>query len=527
MRAQVLDQLANRTFDLLVIGGGITGMGIAQDAAARGMQVALADKSDFAGGTSSKSSKLIHGGLRYLQQLDIAVTRESCRERNLLRQLAPGLVEPLQFLMPLFRYQFKSLLFSAGLIAYDRLAGVAKPAERHRRVGRAEVLRLAPCMNADKVTAGLLYYDAITDDARLTLTVARSAERHGAVLSNYVQVIHLLKFGSQVCGAMVHDLIHDRKFEIKARAVVNAGGVWIDAVRHMDRKDSPALVYPAMGIHITIPQEKLPVETAIVIPSAHDRRLLFVIPWLGVTVIGTTDTPYQGPLDQPQAAAQDVDYVIDAVNDAFSVGLARKDLISTYAGLRPLIGKNSRSTADVSRRHRVFESESGLLTIAGGKLTTYRSMAADIVDRVARRLSVRVPCRTQAIVLVDPWNNTGDALAAPAPDIGAHLRQVYGAEAAIILDWVEENPGLCERLISALPYIKAEVVYAVRRESAMTLEDVLARRTRILLQDRSQGMVCAPTVADLMATELGWGEARRDQQLRDYADYARRHRPPE
>lgn len=526
-RTDNLDRLARESFDLLVIGGGITGMGIAQDAATRGLRVALVDKADFAGGTSSKSSKLVHGGLRYLQQLDIAVTRESCHERNLLRKLAPGLVEPMPFLIPLFRRSLKSLLFSAGLIAYDRLAGVAVPTERHRRVDRAEVLRQAPGLKGDAVAAGLFYYDAVTDDARLTLTVARSAIRGGAVLANYAQVVHLLKNGAQVCGAAVRDRIGGLTVEVRARAVVNASGVWIDEVRHLDRKDGEALVCPAKGIHITVPQDRLPTQTAIVVPSARDGRLLFVIPWLGVTVVGTTDTSYTGSMDQPLAEADDIDYVLDAVNQTFSAGLRRRDILSTFAGLRPLIREGQQATKDVSRRHKIFESDSGLLTIAGGKLTTYRHMSAEVVDRVVRRISLAERCRTDQVPLIESWSDSDRHTEALPPATRTHLQKAYGAEAATIVSIMSKRSELAQPLLPPWPYVRAEILYAVRYEMAVTLEDVLARRTRLILQDGRQGLDCAEATADLMAEELGWDARERRQQLQNYTEYARRHQAPQ
>jgi glycerol-3-phosphate dehydrogenase len=526
MRNENIVRLARETFDLVIIGGGITGAGIAQDAAARGLKVALVERKDFASGTSSKSSKLIHGGLRYLKQLDIGVTRESCAERNRLLKLAPRLVKPLRFLFPLYRGRTSGWLARLGLMAYDRIAG-SKGLEPHHHITTDEAMRLVPLLRSAALNGGLVYQDAMTDDARLTITVIKSAMQFGAVIANYAEVIGLRKTGDRVCGIAVRDTISGDEFDVRANVVINASGVWIDQIRALDGNQNQQAVKPSKGIHIILPQDTLNNQIAVVLTSTRDKRMMFAIPWQDVTVVGTTDTFYHGDLNAPRAEAQDIDYVLETIGDAFDIEVKREQIISTYAGLRPLVSEGSGTPSDLSRKHKIFESSSGLITIAGGKLTSYRKMAADIVDLVARRVPGTGPCITAQVPLF-----AGDALQEDLlrsnldPEVAAHLNERYGADAVKVLETVKADPRLSEKIIKRLPYIKAEIIYALRYEMAMTLEDMLARRTRIILQDRTNGLCCAEEVSHIMASELRWSEPERARQLDSYTTQARLHNVP-
>ncbi len=389
-RESALVRLADEQFDLLVIGGGITGAGVALDAAARGLRTALVEKADFGSGTSSKSSKLIHGGLRYLQQKEFRLVYEALAERQRLLANAPHLVTPLPFLIPLFGTAGAlnsglARLYAIALWQYD-LTGGLRIGKRHRRISREEALALVPTLDTERLVAGFLYWDARADDARLALTVLRTAViNYGAVAANYspVAAIRRRPDTGRACGATLQD-----GSDVRAHVVVNATGVWSDVVRGLDEGPSVAgWLRPAKGIHLTFPAHRLPVEVATVLPTPGDRRSIFVVPWGDFTYAGTTDTDYQGPLDDPQCTPADVDYVLAALNAAMTSPVTRADVVGTWAGLRPLVSaaKNQR-TADLSRRHRVFVSDHGVVTVTGGKLTTYRRMAADTVDSVVRLL---------------------------------------------------------------------------------------------------------------------------------------------
>lgn len=526
MRSACIETLQKEVFDLAVIGGGITGAGIAQDASARGLKVALVEKKDFASGTSSRSSKLIHGGLRYLKQYNLRLTREACLERGLLRKLAPNLVKPSPFLIPIYLGRDSAWMLSLGLWIYDRIAP-ASNFNKHKGISKEEMARLAPMVRQKNLKGGLVYYDAITDDARLTWTVIKSALGFGAVAANYVQVVGLMKSAAKVCGVAVRDLISGKEFDVRARYVVNASGVWSDEVCAFDDEKREKMIRPSKGVHLVVPKEKLNHDTAYLIPSARDKRLLFVIPWGSVTVVGTTDTLYDGDIDDPSVQDEDVDYILDGVGYTFETDLSRKDIISTYAGLRPLIQQGNRSTYDLSRQHKIFESPSGLITIAGGKLTTYRKMACDVVDLVLKKLSGKGKCTTHRITLGSmpyedrKWQPELD------PKTLAHLQQAYGEDLTGVLEMVRSDPALGRKIIPELPYIRAEILYAVRNEMAVTIEDFLARRTRIMLEDKSNGLSGMHQVGHLMAGELGWDECELAKQIETYTTEAQRHRIPQ
>jgi glycerol-3-phosphate dehydrogenase len=539
-RSFALDRLGSEDFDLLVIGGGITGAGVLLDAASRGLRAALVEKDDFASGTSSKSSKLVHGGLRYLQQREFALVHENLVERQRLLRNAPHLVRPLPFLIPLFGRggvvdQAVVRAYRLALASYD-LAGGWRIGKRHRRVTAAELSSHFPTMRSDRLVAGFLYYDAHADDARLTLAIVRTAcLSHGAVALNHAPAVRLeLGAAGQVTGAVVAP-DGSGPISVRARAVVNATGVWADEVRAMEDGEDPSSIRPAKGIHLTVRRAALPCDAAAVIPVSGDKRSIFVVPWGSHTYLGTTDTDYAGDIDSPDVTTEDVDYVLGAINSAVSQPVEKSDITGAWAGLRPLLSSSqgrkrapSARTADLSRRHQVTVSSSGLVTITGGKLTTYRKMAEDTVDALSTRLGRLKPCATKRLRLrgADGLDSFDRLCAGSAhtlsPEGLEHLRNRYGGEARAVLSFVNERPELGRPLVEGLGYLAAEVVYAVRYEMAMTLEDVLARRTRAVLLEAAACLRAAPATADLMAEELHWSEETKRAELEAFETYVAR-----
>ena len=538
-RERSLERMAAEPFDLLVVGGGVTGAGVALDGAARGLSVARVEGQDGGSGTSSKSSKLVHGGLRYLQQRDYLLVREGLVERHRLLTNAPHLVRPLAFLIPLFgrdgvMNRAVAKAYSTALWSYDVVGGM-KIGMRHRRIDRAESARLFPSLRTELLVAGFIYWDARTDDARLTLTLARTAADHGAVAANYAPVATLTRDGhGKVNGAVLgSSSVAGRDtsgLRIEARAVVNASGVWADEVRQLGDPGSPVSLRPAKGVHITVAAEKLPTEVAVVLPVLGDRRSIFVVPWGDRVYVGTTDTDYEGSLDDPQCTGSDIAYLIKAVNTFVSEPISEADVLATWAGLRPLVKEASTErTADLSRRHHVSTSAHGLVTITGGKLTTYRRMAADAVDaaliqlgRGGRRQGRSATKRLRLHGFADPEEISrqlmrGEPTAgSPLPsDLAGHLAGRHGADAPAVAGLAETRAELGRPLVPGLPYLAAEAIWAARNEMAITLEDVLARRTRSVILDREATARAAPDVAELLMAELGWDAAERDRQVND------------
>jgi len=518
-RADGVRRLTDDEFDVLVVGGGITGTGVALDAASRGLRTALVDKGDFASGTSSKSSKLVHGGIRYLQQKEIGLVYEALAERQILRKTAPHLVRVLPFLLPVFTKngllpRRVARLLGTLMWGYD-LTGGLRIGKLHKRISKEEALRYMPTLPADNVAASYIYYDAQADDARLTLTVAKTAAGFGAAVVNYTTLVGLSKdAGGNVRGARVR--VDGNEIEVRARTIVNATGVWSDEVRALDDHTHTTTLRPAKGIHITVPWSLVRNEIAVVIPVPKDRRSVFVVPWGGdggphrFTYIGTTDTDYDGPLDDPQITAADVSYLLGAINGASTTKITEADILGTWAGLRPLVAAaKSERTADLSRRHSVHTSPGGVVTVTGGKLTTYRRMSADAVDQVVKILGRGGHSRTKKIALhgADGWN---------APDIPKNLAERYGADGRDVAQLERSDPALARPLIESLPYSRAEVVYAARAEMARTVDDVLSRRTRTRLLARDASAAAAGDVATLMAAELGWSGDERERQIAQY-----------
>jgi len=519
-RADALRRLGDEPFDVLVVGGGITGVGVALDAATRGLRTALVERDDLASGTSSKSSKLVHGGIRYLQQREIGLVYEALAERQVLRHTAPHLVRVLPFLLPVFTRdgllpRRLARLLGTTMWAYDLTGGV-RIGKLHQRISKDRALQYMPTLHADNIAASYVYYDAQTDDARLTLSVARTAADYGAAIANYARLVEFDKDDNgRIRGARV--VADGQTIDVQTTLVVNATGVWADDVRALDEGTHPSSIRPAKGVHITVPWSLVQNKIAAVIPVPKDRRSVFVVPWGGeggdhrFTYIGTTDTDFDGPVDDPQITTDDVAYLLGAINAAVTTTISASDILGTWAGLRPLVrAATSERTADLSRRHSVRSSDSGVITVTGGKLTTYRRMAADTVDAVIQQLGIGVRrSRTKQVRLhgAAGWD---------APELPADLAMRYGSDAREVLALSRADERLADPIVAGLGYSKAEVVYAVRSEMACTVDDVLSRRTRARLLARDASAAAAADVAALMATELGWGNAERDRQVERY-----------
>ncbi len=541
-RAENLRRLARERFDVLVIGGGITGAGVALDAAARGYAVALVERHDFASGTSSKSTKLAHGGIRYLPQFDFALVHEALVERGRMLANAPFLVRPIGFVLPLYRGDRHpvglpvtlpggfgiGLVLNIGLVLYDLMAGKHTIA-RHRHISRAEALKLAPALSPDGLKEAFIYYDAQLDDARLTLTGMRTAARWGAVIANHAEAIGFQQRAGRLTAARVRDTLSGEEITVEARHVVNAGGVFAERVEALTGEAPQLQVLPGKGAHLVVARERIGLlETAIVLPETDDQRLLFVIPWEGRAIIGTTDT-VGGDLDHPMATEEDISYLLRHVNRYLTVNLTRADVLSTYAGYRPLVrSRDQKQSKQLSRTHAVVESPGGLVSIVGGKLTTWRRMGQDTVDHLARRdgLAIKHPTESLPLLGAERWPEVSASLPRRGAALGLeaessdHLGYFYGSQALAVLDLIEQERGLAARLLPDLPYLRAEVVHACRAEMALTLEDVLARRLRIAIEDRQRGLGVVADVANLMARELGWSASERERQIGAYRAWA-------
>jgi glycerol-3-phosphate dehydrogenase len=528
-RADAVDTLASEPFDVLVIGGGITGAGVALDAATRGYSVGLVERADFASGTSSRSSKLVHGGLRYLQNFDLGLVREALLERQINVKLAPHLVKPLRFVVPAFDGARLDRVVGLGLNAYDvmavdrlrrrRVRGESdwSPA-RHRVISGPDVLELLPALSDRSPTGGYLFYDCQTDDARLVLTVLAEAERFGAVAANRLEAVGLLEERGRAAGAVLRDMESGSTLEVRAANVVNATGVWADRLRPAELHDEAEVpvIRPSRGTHLVVEGSSLPVIAGAIVP-AGEGRTIFVLPWLGHTLIGTTDTDHDGPADHVQPSSAEIAYLLDAVNAFFATSLGVEDLVGAYAGVRPLISTGDpRKSVDISRKAELYETSSGMITITGGKLTTWRRMAKETVDRIVWRDGSEVKCRTHAVPLgmpVDP----ADLVAAPEGS-REQLASRYGHLAYDVL-----AGGRVEPIIPERPDLMAEVVYAARREQARTVGDVLLRRTRLGLTAARQLLSgdAVDRVAAVMGAELGWDPARVAREADAFREEAR------
>jgi len=522
-RARDLARLGGEEFDVLVIGGGITGVGCALDAATRGLSVALVEQRDIASGTSSRSSKLLHGGLRYLEQRDFALVREALHERGLLtKKVCPHLVRTVSFLIPLTHRIWQRLYYGAGVLLYDLLAWTGKnPLPRHRHLSRKQALDLVPGLQPSSLIGGIVYSDAQVDDARHTLAVARTAARHGAAIATSTQVTDLVfeevDGVRTVVGAELSDLEDDATIICRAKKVVNATGVWIDDIQDMA---GPAglTVRAAKGVHIVVPRECIESDSGIVLRTP--RSVLFIIPWGVHWLIGTTDTDWDYDRAHPAASQADIDYILEQANAALARPLTEDDIVGVYAGLRPLVsGETDDDTTKISREHAVAQPVPGLISIAGGKYTTYRVMAVDTIDMVAEGLGRTVaPSCTEDVTVVgsEDWPSFADRaeeLSAewnlPEPLI-TRLLWRHGSRIGDVLAMTKENPSLNE--VIAELYLSAEIVHAARHEGALHLEDVLARRLRISIESEARGTLVADAAADLMAVELGWTDATKAEE---------------
>jgi glycerol-3-phosphate dehydrogenase len=495
-------------FDLLVVGGGITGAGIALDAASRGLSVALVERLDFASGTSSKSSKLVHGGLRYLEQREFGLMREACTERDLLRRLAPHLVEPIPFVLPVAHRSARAK-FGVGLWAYDALASF-RNLKIHKHLDGPEVEKLVPPMPPGKLRGGYVFYDCRSDDVRLVMENIVQAVRYGAIVANYAVVRDLASTASG-CEATIEDSSTSDVFTVHAKRVVVAAGVWADRVEAIARADAHPRLRPSKGVHLTFSRDRFPLaEAAAFIPDLERRRMLFVIPWLDVVLVGTTDTAYEGSLDRPTVTDEDRNYCIDAINKVFRLGLTSADVAGAYAGLRPLIAGKRDSTADLSRRHAVYEIAPNVIGITGGKLTTYRKMAKDAVDLVANDLGGASRCRTKWIKLgCSNLKQLRAAVARRARHLGVspasadNLVRCYGDRALDVLT-VAENEDLRQALVPGHAPIAAEALYCAEAEMAHNLSDLLSRRTRLALTDPAAGIGSDSNAPALLQQAREW-----------------------
>lgn len=522
-RRDALARMAAQPQDILVIGGGVTGAGIALDAVTRGLTTALVEQRDLASGTSSRSSKLLHGGLRYLEQYDFGLVREALRERDLhLTTLAPHLARPVSFLFPLTGAAWERAYVGAGIALYDTLGG-ARNMPAHRHLTRTGALRLVPALRADALRGAIRYYDAQIDDARHTMEIARTAASYGASVVTSARVTGFLREGERVVGAHVADLESGETFTVRAQQVINATGVWTDEVQELVGRGR-IRVRASKGIHLVVPRDRIIADSGLILRTASS--VLFVIPWGRHWIIGTTDTDWDLDLAHPAASRTDIDYLLDQVNRVLRHPLSPEDVEGVYAGLRPLLSGESDATSTLSREHAVATTAPGLVTIAGGKYTTYRVMAEDAVDLASRALPGRVPesvtDRTPLLGATGYFalRNRRHELAASS---GLHVVRIehllgrYGALTEELLAMVAEDQTLGAPIPGAEDHLKVEAVYAASHEGALHLDDVLTRRTRISIETFDRGLAAAPEVARLMAPVLGWDQDRIDREVEHYA----------
>jgi len=517
-----LERLRSERFDLIVVGGGVTGCGTALDAATRGLRVALIEQRDWAAGTSSRSSKLIHGGLRYLEQLDFALVREALSEQTLMiNRLCPHLVQPVPFLFPLRHRVWERAYIGAGTALYDLIGG-PRALPRHQHRSRTGALRRFPSLRSDSLVGAIEYYDARVDDARHTTTLARTAAQFGAVTVTSARVTDFLEAGGYLTGVAVRCLETGESIEVQGARVINATGVWTDRVQHMADRGR-IRVRASKGIHLVVPRDRIHGDCGLILRT--QSSVLFVIPWDQHWIIGTTDSDWNLDLDHPAASRRDIDYLLGEVNRVLREPLEHKDIEGVYAGLRPLLYGETDSTSQLSREHAVSESASGLISVAGGKYTTYRIMAKDAVDHAASKLPQRVPeSVTHRTLLAGAagyfgmWNQR-ERIAAEHQLPLAHVEHLlgrYGSQIDELLELMRETPALREPIDGAAGYLRAEAVYAASHEGALHLEDVLTRRTRISIETFDRGKQAARDVVGLIGPVLGWDDATRQRELAHY-----------
>ena len=516
-RASALVQLQERELDVLVVGGGVVGAGSALDAVTRGLTVGLVEARDWASGTSSRSSKLLHGGLRYLEMLDFALVKEALHERGLhLNVLAPHLARPVSFLYPLAHRGWERPYVGAGIALYDLMArssGTSRGLPTHRHLSRKRALREAPALRPESLTGAIRYWDAQIDDARHVMMIARTAAAYGALCANRTEVVAFLRQGERVTGARVRDAETGAEFDIRAKQVINATGVWTDDTQSMLGGRGSISVRASKGIHLVVPRDRIPAGTGLILRAG--KSVLFVIPWGRHWIVGTTDTDWSYDKAHPAATSADIDYVLGHVNTVLRTPLTHADVEGVYAGLRPLLSGESDATSKLSREHVVSHPAPGLVLVAGGKYTTYRVMAKDAVDEAVRSQGHKVPpCTTEKIPLVGAsgyaalWNQR-QLLADRSGLHVARIEHLLGRQGALVtelLDLVAADPSLGEPLPGNEDYLRVEVVYATAAEGARSLDDMLTRRTRISIETWDRGLACAEPAARLMAPLLGWDE---------------------
>ncbi|ETK33199.1 FAD-dependent oxidoreductase [Microbispora sp. ATCC PTA-5024] len=525
-RAAALARMEAQELDVVVIGGGVVGAGVALDAVTRGLSVGLVEARDFASGTSSRSSKLIHGGLRYLEQLNFDLVREALRERSmLLQRIAPHLVRPVPFLYPLTHTGWERPYIGAGLALYDTLGfsfGFRRGVPGHRHLSRRSALKVAPSLRRAAFTGAVQYWDAQVDDARFVMTMLRTAATYGAQVASRAQAVGFLREGERVTGVRVRDLETGAEMDIRARQVVNATGVWTDDIQQLVGGRGRIHVRASKGIHLVVPRDRIHSVSGIIMRT--EKSVLFVIPWGRHWIIGTTDTDWTLDKAHPAASRNDIDYLLDHVNSVLSVPLTRDDVEGVYAGLRPLLAGESEETSKLSREHVVTHPVPGLVMVAGGKFTTYRVMAADAVDAVAHGLDQRVPVScTDQVPLAGAegyqalWNSRHRLARASGLHVARieHLLERYGSMIDEVLVLIEDDPSLGRPLNGADDYLRAEIVYAATHEGARHLNDALTRRTRISIETFHRGTAVAQEAAELMAGPLGWD----DEQVKREVEY--------
>jgi glycerol-3-phosphate dehydrogenase len=512
-REAALRTLAETEFDVLVMGGGVVGVGAALDAAARGLSVALVEARDWASGTSSRSSKLVHGGLRYLEQLEFSLVREALRERGLLlRRLAPHLVRPVSFLYPLKHKGWERPYVGAGLMLYDTIGG-ATSVPMHKHLSRTKALAMAPGLKPDALTGAVRYYDAQVDDARFTMMVARTAAQHGATVVNRAEVTELVRDGKQVTGAVVRDALSGNEIRVRARRVIGATGVWTH--------ENPAFkIQMSKGVHLVVPRERIQLDTGLIMRT--EKSVLFVIPWGKHWIIGTTDTPWSDAPDRPTVTDVDIEYLLEHVNSVLKDPLTAQDVVGTYSGLRPLLAGKGGETAKLSREHTVAEPEPGYFVVAGGKFTTYRVMAADVVNvavkglgGVAPSLTARLPIHG-AVGFHELWADRIALASSNNLSVSTveRLLRRHGSAVNEVFALIRQQPALAEHVGD--DYLAAEIVHAVTHEGALDLDDVLSRRTRIAFEYPERGRAVVEQVADLIGPRLGWDESARREAVAAY-----------
>ncbi len=507
-RAEILQESISKRgyFDIIIIGGGATGLGAAVDSAARGYSTLLLEQHDFSKGTSSRSTKLVHGGVRYLQQGNVSLVLEALRERGLMIQNAPHLVRNQSFIVPNYDW-WEGPFYGVGMKVYDMLAGKLGLGPS-KNLSFKKTIELLPTIEQTGLRGGVIYYDGQFDDSRLAINLVQTAADHSGLLLNYMKVTGLVKSNDMVDGVQVTDQLTGQNYTFNGRAVINATGVFTDDVLKMDNPNAANIIAPSQGVHLVIDKEFSPGSSAIMVPHTDDGRVLFAVPWNGKLVVGTTDTPIEKPSLEPTALEEEIEFILKHASQYLTGNPQRKDVRSVFAGLRPLVkAGDGKNTASLSRDHTLIISESGLITITGGKWTTYRKMAQDTIDQAATVAGLNIKeCVTENLRIHGWLKNV---------DMDDPLHQ-YGSDKPGILKIIEQKPELGEPLHKRLPYLKAEVVWAVREEMAMTVEDVLSRRTRALLLDARASVDMAPEVAKLMAEEMGHDKQWQLEQTEDY-----------